>query len=133
MYILDTNICIYIMKQRPMSVLKKFESLPIGSVGMSVITYGELEFGALRSNNSSKAKAILDELKAYIPPLALPIDTAREYGDIRAALSAKGTPIGNNDLWIAAHTRSLGHTLVSNNIREFARVDKLKVENWVDD
>ena len=90
------------MKQRLMSVLKKFESLPIGSVGMSVITYGELEFGALRSNNSSKAKVILDELKAYIPPLALPIETARKYGDIRAAPSAKGTLIGNNDLWIAA-------------------------------
>ena len=132
MYILDTNICIYIMKQRPVSVLRKFESLPIGSVGMSLITYGELEFGALRSQNSQKAMAILDELKVYIPPLPIPVDTAKEYGDIRAALTAKGTPIGNNDLWIAAHARVLDHTLVSNNVREFARVEKLKVENWVD-
>ena len=120
------------MKQRPVSVLRKFESLPIGSVGMSLITYGELEFGALRSQNSQKAMAILDELKVYIPPLPIPVDTAKEYGDIRAALTAKGTPIGNNDLWIAAHARVLDHTLVSNNVREFARVEKLKVENWVD-
>ena len=132
MYILDTNICIYIMKQRPVSVLRKFESLPIGSVGMSLITYGELEFNALRSQNSQKAMAILDELKVYIPPLPIPVDTAKEYGDIRAALTAKGTPIGNNDLWIAAHARALDHTLVSNNVREFARVEKLKVETWVD-
>lgn len=132
MYILDTNICIYIMKQHPIGVLRRFESLPIGSVSMSLITYGELQFGALRSNNSRKALAILDQLKTYIPPLTMPIDVAKEYGEIRAVLTAKGRPIGNNDLWIAAHARSLGHTLVSNNIREFERVDNLKVENWAD-
>lgn len=131
MYMLDTNICIYIMKQRPESVLKKFESLSIGSVVMSLVTYGELEFGALRSTHSQKAMALLEEIKVYIPPLPIPVDTAKEYADIRATLSATGTLIGNNDLWIAAHARSLEHTLVSNNIREFERVDNLKLENWV--
>ena len=128
---LDTNICIYIIKKKPISVLQKFESLPLGSVAMSLVTYGELEFGALRSNNSKQALDILDEIAAYIPVLPMPIDASKEYADIRAKLSAKGTPIGNNDLWIAAHARALGHTLVSNNVREFERVDNLKLENWV--
>jgi len=131
MYMLDTNICIYIIKKKPISVLQKFESLPLGSVAMSLVTYGELEFGALRSNNSKQALDILDEIAAYIPVLPMPIDASKEYADIRAKLSAKGTPIGNNDLWIAAHARALGHTLVSNNVREFERVDNLKLENWV--
>lgn len=98
---------------------------------MSLVTYGELEFGALRSNNAKKALAILDELAAYIPVLPMPIDTAKEYADIRANLSAKGMPIGNNDLWIAAHTRALGHTLVTNKLKEFGRVENLKLDNWV--
>lgn len=131
MHMLDTNICIYIIKKKPISVFQKFESLSVGSVAMSLVTYGELEFGALRSNNAKKALAILDELAAYIPVLPMPIDTAKEYADIRANLSAKGVPIGNNDLWIAAHTRALGHTLVTNNLREFERVENLKLDNWV--
>jgi len=131
MYMLDTNICIYIIKKKPISVLQKFESLPVGAVAMSLVTYGELEFGALRSNNTKKALDILDELAAYIPVLPMPIDAAKEYADIRANLGAKGLPIGNNDLWIAAHSRTLGHTLVTNNVKEFERVENLKLENWV--
>jgi tRNA(fMet)-specific endonuclease VapC len=131
MHMLDTNICIYIIKKKPISVFQKFESLSVGSVAMSLVTYGELELGALRSNNAKKALAILDELAAYIPVLPMPIDTAKEYADIRANLSAKGMPIGNNDLWIAAHTRALGHTLVTNNLKEFGRVENLKLDNWV--
>lgn len=131
MHMLDTNICIYIIKKKPISVFQKFESLSVGSVAMSLVTYGELEFGALRSNNAKKALAILDELAAYIPVRPMPIDTAKEYADIRANLSAKGMPIGNNDLWIAAHTRALGHTLITNNLKEFGRVENLKLDNWV--
>lgn len=131
MYMLDTNICIYIIKKKPLSVFQKFESLPVGSVSMSLVTYGELEFGALRSNNAKKALDILDELSAYIPVLPMPVDAAKEYADIRANLSANGLPIGNNDLWIAAHSRTLGHTLVTNNVREFERVENLKLDNWV--
>lgn len=127
---LDTNICIYIMKQRPKNVLQKFESLPIGSVVMSLITYGELEFGALRSNNSRKAMDLLEEITAYIPAQPMPIDTAKQYANIRATLSVKGTIIGNNDLWIAAHARLRDDILVTNNICEFERVENLKIENW---
>ncbi len=131
MYVLDTNICIYIIKKQPPSVFERFESLPLGSLSMSLVTFGELEYGAMRSNNSEKALNILDELINYIPVLPMGTDVAKHYADIRADLAKKGTPIGNNDLWIAAHTRSLGHTLVSNNIKEFERVENLKLENWV--
>lgn len=131
MFVLDTNICIYIMKKQPPSVLEKFEALPLGSVSMSLVTYGELEYGALRSNKSEKALNILDELINFIPVLKMEQEVAKHYASIRADLSAKGTLIGNNDLWIAAHARSLEHTLVSNNIKEFERVEDLKLENWV--
>jgi tRNA(fMet)-specific endonuclease VapC len=131
MYVLDTNICIYIIKKQPPSVFERFESLPLGSLSMSLVTFGELEYGAMRSNNSEKALNILDELINYIPVLPMGTDVAKHYADIRADLAKKGTPIGNNDLWIAAHTRSLDHTLVSNNIKEFERVEDLQLENWV--
>lgn len=131
MYLLDTNICIYIIKKKPLSVFKRFEQLPIGSLAMSLVTYGELEYGALRSNQSDKALSVLQELTNYIPVLPAGVDVAREYAAIRADLAAKGTPIGNNDLWIAAHALSLDYTLVSNNLKEFERVENLSLENWV--
>lgn len=128
---LDTNICIYIIKKQPDTVLKRFEQLPVGSVAMSLVTYGELEYGALRSNNTDMALNTLEKLVNYIPALPAGRDVAKHYADIRAKLTAQGTLIGNNDLWIAAHARSLGYTLVSNNIREFNRVENLELENWV--
>ena len=114
-----------------MSVLRRFESLPLGSVSMSLITRGELEYGALRSNNSKKALDILDELSAYIPVLDLQKSVSSEYAAIRADLTAKDTIIGNNDLWIAAHARACGYVLVTNSTKEFDRVEGLKIENWV--
>jgi tRNA(fMet)-specific endonuclease VapC len=131
MYMLDTNICIYMIKQQPKSVLEKFESLSVGSVAMSLVTLGELEYGALRSNNSEKAMGVLEELVNYIPVLPMAESVAKEYADIRADLTAKGTPIGNNDMWIAAHARDSGCTLITNNLKEFARVSDLQVDNWV--
>lgn len=131
MYVLDTNICIYIIKQQPQSVLQRFEQLPVGAATMSLITYGELKYGALKSNNTKKALDILEELIHYIPVLPIQADVAKHYAEIRAELASKGMLIGNNDLWIAAHVRSLGHTLVSNNIKEFERVKNLHLENWV--
>lgn len=131
MYMLDTNICIYIVKKRPETVFKRFEAMPVGSAVMSLITYGELEYGALKSNNSRKALDILAEFATYIPVNEMEPDVARHYADIRASLESKGLPIGNNDLWIAAHARSLDHTLVSNNVKEFERVNGLSLENWL--
>ena len=120
-YLLDTNICIYIAKQKPLSVLHKFEQLVIGQVAMSTITYGELLYGAQKSHHPHVAMRALNELTGLIPALPIPTDSAKHYGEIRKALEKKGTPIGNNDLWIAAHALSLGITLITNNVKEFKR------------
>jgi tRNA(fMet)-specific endonuclease VapC len=130
-YLLDTNICIYIAKQKPLSVLRKFEQLAVGDVGMSTITYGELLYGAQKSHHPKKSLFLLEELTSLIPPLPIATDVAKQYGSIRAKLEKIGKPIGNNDLWIAAHALALGSTLVTNNIKEFSRVAHLKIENWV--
>ena len=129
-YLLDTNICIYITKKKPASVLKYFETLKVGEVAISTITYGELLYGANKSNNSKLALSNLEALSNYIPPLPLSINTGKIYGKIRAELTKKGTPIGANDLWIAAHALSLDITLVTNNEGEFSRIEPLKLENW---
>lgn len=130
-FLLDTNICIYIAKQKPLSVLRKFEQLVVGQVAMSTITYGELLFGAHKSHHPRQAMKTLEELTGLIPALPIPTDAGKHYGQIRDNLEKKGTPIGNNDLWIAAHALSLGVVLVTNNVAEFKRVSHLKVENWV--
>jgi tRNA(fMet)-specific endonuclease VapC len=130
-YLLDTNICIYIAKQKPISVLQKFEQLSVGQVSMSTITYGELFFGIQKSHHPKKALLILEELTSLIPPLPIPTDTGKYYGELRNRLEKQGKPIGNNDLWIAAHALALDLTLVTNNVKEFSRIKHLKVENWV--
>ena len=130
-YLLDTNICIYIMKQKPTSVLDKFEQLAVGMVGMSAITYGELLYGAEKSNNPQKAKKIIHQICDYIPPLPISLKVPEFYAELRANLEKQGKIIGNNDLWIAAHCLELETTLVTNNEKEFSRVKHLKLENWV--
>ncbi len=129
-FLLDTNICIYIAKQKPLSVLKKFEQLVVGQVAMSTITYGELQFGAQKSHYPHKTMKVLEELISLIPPLPMPIETGKIYGEIRSKLEKQGMPIGNNDLWIAAHALAIGVVLVTNNDKEFRRIPHLKVENW---
>jgi tRNA(fMet)-specific endonuclease VapC len=131
-YLLDTNICIYIAKQRPPSVAKRFAKLSAGSVGMSLITFGELRYGAEKSTQRTQALDTLNRLETLIPVIAPDDSVGERYGAIRAHLERTGTPIGNNDLWIAAHAFALGVTLVSNNTREFERVPKLKLANWVE-
>lgn len=130
-YMLDTNICIYITKQRPAAVYQRFTELAPAEVGMSLITYGELRYGANKSQQRDTALAKLSELQNYITVLSLAPVVTDYYSDIRATLEQQGTPIGNNDLWIAAHALALDVTLVTNNVREFQRVDKLRLENWV--
>jgi tRNA(fMet)-specific endonuclease VapC len=130
-YLLDTDICIYTAKARPPEVAERLGGLAPGAVAMSVVTLGELVFGAERSQARQQAMANLARLVELIPVLSLPEAAGRHYGRIRAALNAAGTPIGNNDLWIAAHAAADGLILVSNNSREFERVSGLQVENWV--
>jgi tRNA(fMet)-specific endonuclease VapC len=129
-YLLDTNICIYIRQKRPAEVLKRFERLSVGDAVLSVITYGELRYGAEKSQRRVTALRQLAELTELLPLLPLNEAVGAAYGEIRAALEAKGEIIGNNDLWIAAHAKANSLTLITNNEREFKRVAGLKVENW---
>jgi tRNA(fMet)-specific endonuclease VapC len=129
-YLLDTNICIYIRRERPKAVLDRFKILPPGSTVISLVTYGELVYGVQKSPDPHKAMMILEELTALIPVIPMATDVAATYGMIRSNLAVRGELIGNNDLWIAAHAKSLELTLVTNNEKEFQRVSGLKIENW---
>jgi tRNA(fMet)-specific endonuclease VapC len=131
-YLLDTNICIYIAKRRPTKVLSRLQQLRPGDVGMSVVTFLELTYGAWKSQHPEENLARLEQLERLIPAQPLDSWVARDYARVRAELERKGTPIGAYDLLIAAHALSLGLTLVTNNLREFRRVPGLKVENWID-
>jgi len=129
-YLLDTNICIYIRDKRPEKVLRRFLTLRPGEAAISVITYGELLYGAWKSTRRPAALERLHELVNLLPALPLPESAAESYGVIRAELETRGELIGNNDLWIAAHAMAAGLTLVTNNVGEFRRVRRLNVQNW---
>lgn len=129
-FLLDTNICIYIRQKRPPEVLARFERLKAGDASLSVITYGELLYGAHKSKQREAALARLADLVSLLPVLEMPAEAADRYGEFRSALEAKGETIGGNDLWIAAHAKAEGLVLVTNNEREFNRVPGLKVQNW---
>jgi tRNA(fMet)-specific endonuclease VapC len=131
-FLLDTNICIYIRRRRPPAVLERFRQLKPGEAVLSVITYGELVYGAEKSQFREHARRQLAELAGLLPVMELPVRAAEFYGSIRAALAAEGDMIGNNDLWIAAHASAAGLTLVTNNEREFRRIQGLEIQNWAD-
>ena len=130
-YLLDTNICIYIQRQKPEEVLARFQKLKPGDAAISVITWGELLYGAEKSQQRKKALQLLEEFKTLVPVLPIPEDAGKTYGAIRASLESQGKPIGNNDLWIAAHAKAATLTIATNNEQEFQRVQGLKVQNWV--
>ena len=130
-YLLDTNICIYIRQHRPEEVLRRFRKLRPGEAALSVITYGELVYGATKSTQRVAAIERLRELVNLLPALPLPETAAEAYGSIRAELDSKGEMSGNNDLWIAAHALAAHLTLVTNNESEFRRVRGLRIQNWV--
>jgi tRNA(fMet)-specific endonuclease VapC len=129
-YLLDTNICIYIRRKRPEEVLRRFRTLRPGEAVLSVITFGELVYGAEKSAQRGATLELLRELAQVLPVQGLPETAAESYGRIRAELERKGEMIGNNDLWIAAHAKAAGLVLVTNNEREFRRVRGLRVQNW---
>jgi tRNA(fMet)-specific endonuclease VapC len=130
-YLLDTNICIYLINKRPISVLEKFKSYDIDEIGISSVTISELEYGVFKSENPEKTRIGLVEFLLPFNILDYDSRAAKQYGKIRADLERKGQPIGGMDYLIAAHAISLGLILVSNNIKEFQKVDRLKFENWV--
>ncbi len=130
-YLLDTNICIYIMNQRPAEVIRRFKQTEPGRIGISSVTVSELEYGACKSNRPKRNQ---QRLEAFLIPFEiLPYDRAasRIYGKIRARLERRGIVIGPLDLLIAAHALSQGRILISNNEKEFCRIRSLQVENWV--
>jgi tRNA(fMet)-specific endonuclease VapC len=131
MYMLDTNMCIYIIKKRPTGLLEKFNSIPQNRLCISVVTYAELQYGIERSSSKKMNQTIIDDFVSHLAVLPWDMDAARQYGKIRSNLEKEGTPIGNMDLLIAAHALSQKCTIVSNNLREFKRVKNLKYENWV--
>jgi tRNA(fMet)-specific endonuclease VapC len=130
-YLLDTNTCIFIIKRNPPEVRERFEQLRVGDVGVSAITYCELQFGVANSSKPDQNQSALTEFLAPLEVLDFPSAAAVVFGNIRARLQRAGTPIGNYDLLIAAHALHLGLILVTNNTREFSRIPGLQAEDWI--
>ncbi len=130
--LLDTNICIYLIKRKPPEVLQHFITYTAGDLGVSSITAAELWYGVAKSGRPAQNQQALEQF--LLPLVVAPFDdiAARTYGQIRVTLGDKGTPIGALDTLIAAHALSLGIPLVTNNVAEFVRVPELQVENWID-
>ena len=129
-FMLDTDTCSYIMKRSHPLVLKRLQSVPVGDVCMSVVTRAELLHGVEVSPRRAQDAAALAAFLPYVEAVALDEDAALHYAEIRADLKRRGAMIGANDLFIAAHARVCGLTLVTNNTAEFERVPDLRLENW---
>jgi len=129
-YMLDTDTCVYIARGRHRGVQLRLAKIAFGAIAVSAVTYGELAYGASKSKLSHLAERSLSDLMMNTQILPIDDQVAAAYGKLRADLERKGRTIGNNDLWIGAHALSLGLTLVTNNTREFSRIEGLAVENW---
>ena len=130
-YMLDTNICIYLIKHKPPQVFEKLQEHNPDEICISAITYAELVHGVEKSKAVERNRLALTILLSNIEILDFDMNAAEEYGRIRADLEKKGTPIGPLDMMIAGHAKSLGYTVVTNNVGEFKRVEGLQYENWV--
>ncbi|MBK0124960.1 type II toxin-antitoxin system VapC family toxin [Pantoea sp. C8B4] len=129
-YMLDTNIVIYVIKRRPIEVLERFNA-NVGRMVISSITLAELVHGAEKSAFPERNLRTVEDFISRLDVLSYDQKAAFHYGSIRAELEKKGTPIGLNDLHIAAHARSEALTLITNNLREFSRVNGLISDNWL--
>ncbi|OGR00183.1 MAG: twitching motility protein PilT [Deltaproteobacteria bacterium RIFOXYD12_FULL_50_9] len=127
---LDTNICIYIIKQQPATVLKHFLEYQVGDIGISSITLAELRYGVAKSKQQENNGKALDEFIIPLEIVAFDEEAALAYGDIRTTLEKAGTPISAMDMLIAAHALAQRVTLVTNNIREFSRIPGLSIIDW---
>jgi tRNA(fMet)-specific endonuclease VapC len=131
-YLLDTNICIYLIKQKPPNVLARFQTLDLSDIGISSITIAELEYGVCKSQQQEKNRNALMQFLVPLEVVEFDRAAASIYGSIRSNLESRGLVIGSMDMLIAAHALSLRATLISNNIREFSRISNLDLENWVE-
>ena len=130
-YLLDTNIVIYVMKRRPVEVLDVFNK-QANRMAISTITLAELMHGLEKSSRPAENLAAVEDFCSRLEVLTYTPKAAQHYGSIRASLEKIGQPIGINDLHIAAHARSEGLILVTNNMKEFAKVPALQLENWIE-
>lgn len=130
-YMLDTNICIYIIKRKPVDVIEKFKSLSVNDVCISSVTLAELSYGVEKSQYQEKNRLALEEFTLPLEIMPFDEEAASQYGYVRALLEGRGTPIGSLDLMIAAHALSLNSIVVTNNVKEFSRIPDLKVQDWV--
>jgi len=128
--LLDTNVCIHIIRRRPPEVLSTFERFEVGQVGVSSVTVAELYYGAEKSSRAEQNREALWRFLLPLEVIAFGTEAAAAYGRVRAALERAGTPIGPLDTLIAAHALNLSVTLVTNNVREFERVPNLDLEDW---
>lgn len=129
-FMLDTNICIYLIKQKPEKVLRHFKTYSVGDIGISSITLAELMYGVQRSQQVQKNRQALEEFTLPLEIAAFDDAAAEAYGSVRAGLERDGTPVGSMDMLIGAHALNLGVTLVTNNLREFKKIKNLKVVDW---
>jgi tRNA(fMet)-specific endonuclease VapC len=129
-YMLDTNMCIYIIKKHPDNVFKRFKTFDVGDICISSITFAELMYGVHKSHHQQKNKIALELFSAPLEIVPFDGDTADHYGGTRTYLEKNGTPIGSLDMMIAAHALSLNLILVTNNTKKFSRVPHLKIEDW---
>jgi tRNA(fMet)-specific endonuclease VapC len=129
-YMLDTNICIYIIKRKPQAVIERFLRTDISQIGLSSITLSELLYGVSKSSKPGQNQMALMQFVAPMEILPYGDDPAQYYGNLRVHLEKQGTPIGVLDMLIAAHALSTACTLITNNEKEFSRIPNLKIENW---
>ncbi len=129
-YLIDTNICIYIMNQRPPEVIRRFKSIEVGQIGISTITVSELNYGVAKSKHKKQNSKRLEEFLTPFGILDYDESASKHYGIIRSQLESQGKVIGPLDMLIAAHAISENLILVTNNEKEFQRIESLKVENW---
>lgn len=128
---LDTDTCIFIIRQRPPKVAARMADLAPDDICLSIVTFAELMTGANKSQRVEHNLSVLADLAGAVQIVPFGRPAAEAYGRIRSDLEARGTPIGSNDLFIAAHALSQSDTLVTNNIREFGRVEGLALDNWI--
>ena len=129
-YLLDTNICVFVIRQKSPLVLQRLRQHQAGDVGISTVSLAELRYGANKSNDPHRNNAALDAFLVPLEIVEFNAAAADEYGQIRSDLERRGQSIGPLDNLIAAHARSLSVTLVTNNVREFSRVTGLILEDW---
>ena len=128
---LDTDICAFILRRSSDALMARIEAVPLRQQVMSVMTYAELLYGVQLSSKKKANQAAVDALSRHVAVLQWPQEAAGHYAEVRADLKKKGSMIGANDLLIAAHARSLGAIVVTNNTKDFARVKGLRIENWM--